>query len=277
VLRISVSLPTIGIADDVDVVALARYAELAGLDGVSVPDLVLGDGSTSLECVVTLAAIAGATSHVTLAFGVLVLPLRQPALLAAQLATLQRVSANRVVLGVGAGGFPGTPFWQAAGGPATGRGRHTDEVLAALPELISGLGHVPVPPIFVGGNSDAALRRVVSYGHGWLPSLLTEAELADRLTVLRTLTDSDPTVHVGTHLGIDAAARDTIVADLVRLHGMSREKAATIPITGGPREIAERLAGYGAAGADGVTVALDGDWRRGIDLLAEAQEAIQRE
>lgn len=274
-LRISVSLPTIGVGDGVDVVALGRYAERAGLDGVSVPDLIVGDGTPCLDCVVTLAAVAAVTSRVALTFGVLVLPLRQIAVLATQLATLQRISGDRVVLGVGVGGFPGSPFWRAAGGPTTGRGRLVDEALAALPGLFAALGiGVPVPPISVGGNSDAALRRVVRYGQGWSPSLLTAADLAGRMVALRGLTDACPTVDVGTHLTTDSAARAAFVGSLTSRHGMSADAAAAIPLTGGPREIADRLAGYRDAGAGGVTVAVDGDWRLGVDLLAEARALL---
>jgi alkanesulfonate monooxygenase SsuD/methylene tetrahydromethanopterin reductase-like flavin-dependent oxidoreductase (luciferase family) len=131
-----------------------------------------------------------------------------------------------------------------------------------------------VPPIAVGGNSDAALRRVVRYGQGWLPSLLTAAELAGRLATLRDLTDADPTVDVGTHLTTDSAAQAEFVGSLTSRHGMSADAAAAIPITGGPGEIAERLAGYADAGAGGVTVAVDGDWRLGVDLLAEARTML---
>ncbi|MEV5330018.1 LLM class flavin-dependent oxidoreductase [Nonomuraea sp. NPDC052634] len=71
-------------------------------------------------------------------FGVLSLPLRPVALVAAQVQTLQHRSGGRVVLGVGIGGFPGSPFWRAVGAPARDRERRTDEALRVLPGLIRG-------------------------------------------------------------------------------------------------------------------------------------------
>lgn len=88
--------------------AAARHAEQLGFESVWMPDLINADGSPALESVVALAAAAGATYRVRLGFGVLVLPLRAIAWLAAQIATLQHVSSDRVVLEIGSGGFPGS-------------------------------------------------------------------------------------------------------------------------------------------------------------------------
>lgn len=99
---------------------LARHAEELGLQSVWASDLIVGDGSPSLECTIVLATAAAATRRVRLGFGVLVLPLRPVAWVAAQARTLQHVSGNRVLLGVGSGGFPDAPFWEAVDVPAQG-------------------------------------------------------------------------------------------------------------------------------------------------------------
>ncbi|MFG1947802.1 LLM class flavin-dependent oxidoreductase [Nonomuraea sp. NPDC048826] len=64
--------------------------------------------------------------------------MRPTAWIAAQVQTLQHLSGDRVTLGVGIGGFPGSPFWRAVGAPLQGRGRRADEALRALPGLIRG-------------------------------------------------------------------------------------------------------------------------------------------
>ncbi|GAA2833826.1 alkanesulfonate monooxygenase SsuD/methylene tetrahydromethanopterin reductase-like flavin-dependent oxidoreductase (luciferase family) [Nonomuraea rubra] len=161
-MRLTTSLPT----DDRGVpdVAKARHLEQLGYDAVGMADVIVGDGTPGADPALTLAATAAVTDRIGLEFGVLSLPLRPVAWVASQIQTLQQLSGGRVVLGVGIGGFPGSPFWRAVGAPATGRGRWTDTALRALPGLIAGrptlvgetevtLGPAAaVPPILVGGK-----------------------------------------------------------------------------------------------------------------------------
>lgn len=95
--RLGVALP--GIADGGELVASARHAEDLGFESVWIPDLVNAEGAPALEPLTALAVLAGATSRIRLGVGVLVPALRPDALLAAQLATLQRLSGDRAVLG----------------------------------------------------------------------------------------------------------------------------------------------------------------------------------
>jgi alkanesulfonate monooxygenase SsuD/methylene tetrahydromethanopterin reductase-like flavin-dependent oxidoreductase (luciferase family) len=299
-LEVGVSLPTIGSLDALGrggIADAARHVEQLGLDSVSVADLVIGDGTPALESTVVLATAAAVTERIGIGFGVLVLPLRQVAWLGAQIATLQHLSGDRVVLGVGSGGFPGTPFWQAVGAEARERGRLTDAALDVLPSLIAGeptrLEHQPgqptvtlapaarVPPILIGGTSDVALRRVVRYGDGWAPSLMTPAALASRVVTLRELAAEQgraaPVVDFGTHalLSGDSSARADLIRSLVVDHGMSREDAESIPITGDAAQVAEQLSAFAAAGADSMTLALDGEgWLRQCEVLAEARALV---
>ncbi|MBX9387473.1 LLM class flavin-dependent oxidoreductase [Streptomonospora nanhaiensis] len=293
-MRISTTLPaTPAGAPDLD---RAAFLEELGYDSLGVPDLLLGDGTPGLDPVVVLAAAAGRTRRIGLEFGVLSLPLRPVALVAAQVQALQHVSGGRVVLGVGIGGFPHAPFWEAAGAAATGRGRRLDAALAALPGLLRGEAtavpgsggraitlapSAPVPPVLVGGNSEAAMRRAVRHGAGWAPSLVTPEELAEGTARLREIADElgrpVPAVTVGGHavLSDDPAAVEGFVRTLVEAHGMSEERAARLPVTGGPEQVAERLAAYAEAGAQGVGLSLDGArWEHQAETLARARALV---
>ncbi|SEH01257.1 Flavin-dependent oxidoreductase, luciferase family (includes alkanesulfonate monooxygenase SsuD and methylene tetrahydromethanopterin reductase) [Nonomuraea solani] len=290
-MRLTTSLPADprGVPD----LAMARHLEQLGYDGIGAADVIIGDGTPGLDPPLVLAAAATATERIELEFGVLSLPLRPVAWVAAQVQTLQHLSGGRVVLGVGIGGFPGSPFWRAVGAPPTGRGRWTDAALRALPGLIRGepvvvgdaeltLGPAAaVPPILVGGNSEAAMRRAILYGDGWAPSLISPGDLAVKVARLRELAAElgrpVPSVSVGGHAVLvdDRAAVESFVGSLVNAFGMSQEEAADIPVTGGPARVTERLAAYAEAGADAVGLGLDGEqWLRQAEILADARAAL---
>ncbi|WP_311544617.1 LLM class flavin-dependent oxidoreductase [Streptomonospora wellingtoniae] len=291
-MRISATLP-VGDAGVPDL-AMAQHLEDLGFDGVSVPDLLFGDGTPGADPLTVLAAAAGRTNRISLETGVLSLPLRAVALVAAQVQALQHLSGGRVVLGTGLGGFPGSPFWRAAGAPLSERGRRADDVLATLPGLVRGEptdvdGDVvtltpaaAVPPILVGGNSEAAMRRAVLHGDGWAPSLIAPAELAARAERLREIAAElgrpAPGISVSGHgvLNGSAAAVQAFVDNLVGVHGFSEEEAARLPVTGGPDRVAERLAAYADAGARSVTLSLDGgSWPAQAETLAEAASRLR--
>lgn len=117
---------------------------------------------------------AAVTQRIQIGFAVMLLALRHPARTVKQLTSLQVISRGRLVLGVGGGG-ENPPEWQAATVPIAERGRRTDAILAALPEMLQGrraeladpvAAVIPElaptgasPPIWIGGRSDSALRR----------------------------------------------------------------------------------------------------------------------
>jgi alkanesulfonate monooxygenase SsuD/methylene tetrahydromethanopterin reductase-like flavin-dependent oxidoreductase (luciferase family) len=295
-LKVAISLPTMPApgAEPMNVVRIARHVELLGFDSVGVADLQTGDGTVpSLEAVTTLAALAGATERIGLGFGTLVLPLRQMPMLAAQLTTLQHLSGNRVLLGVGSGGFPDTPFWQALGVPGRERGRRTDDALRLLPGLVTGepttvdgveltlRPAAAMPPVLIGGNSDVAIRRTVAHGDGWLPSLISPELLATRVPVLRAAAgERAVSVTVGGHLFVGSGSaveqqRAEFVRQLVDLHGLPEAEAERVPMPGAsPSAIADHFAAYASAGADGIGVGphaeTEDEFLRHCDLIAEA-------
>ncbi|GAA3786033.1 LLM class flavin-dependent oxidoreductase [Streptomyces coacervatus] len=185
------------------VLETARTAEELGFDHVFVSGhAVAGEVGVTPDPLVTLAAVAGATGRIGLVTSVLVLPLYNPVVLAHQTATLDRLSGGRFTLGVGTGWD--TQEYAAVGVPFAGRGRRADEQLAAVRELWRGEGEVRLgvlprteggPAVWVGGHSDAALRRALRYGDAWHGSGVDAAGLTavrERLVGLGEETGRDP-------------------------------------------------------------------------------------
>ncbi|HEY3867967.1 MAG TPA: TIGR03619 family F420-dependent LLM class oxidoreductase [Actinocrinis sp.] len=162
-----------------------------------------------LDPLVHLAHLAGAVGSMLLATGVIVLPQRNPLVLAKQAASLDRLCAGRLILGVGAGYLE--PELAALGVPVTRRGAMTDDYIAAMRAVWSGSGPVeyhgkfadfggveanprPVQPggprIVVGGRSPAAFRRAVAQGHGWYGYSLTPERTARCVQGLREAADA---------------------------------------------------------------------------------------
>jgi alkanesulfonate monooxygenase SsuD/methylene tetrahydromethanopterin reductase-like flavin-dependent oxidoreductase (luciferase family) len=149
--------------------------------------------------VVTLATAAAVTERIRLGFGVMVVPLRHPAWVAKQVASLQHLSGNRVILGLGSGGrVHGMAGWEAVGVPFAAGGRRLDAALDVLliadePAPVDQRSRVTlapgarVPPIWIGGGSDAALRRAVEHHAVWFPAMVPPfvvAQGARRLAAL---------------------------------------------------------------------------------------------
>jgi probable F420-dependent oxidoreductase len=174
----------------------ARIAEQTGFDALFVsdhlcipPDQTEGSGGRYLDVLATLAFLAGATERIRLGVSVLVVPYRPAVLTAKQIATIQELSGDRMILGVGVGWMK--PEFEALGADITKRGAMTNETLAVLHHLwnqeearpyAGKLVKFPAfvflprparPPIWVGGNSAAARDRVVKFGDGWHPMLRT--------------------------------------------------------------------------------------------------------
>ncbi|MER5771763.1 LLM class flavin-dependent oxidoreductase [Streptomyces sp. NPDC001985] len=302
-IEIGVSLPSYG---DLapggfpGVVEGARHAEEAGLDSVSVCDFIMGNGVPALDAPLLLAAAAGVTERVGLRFSVLTLPVRDITWVAQQVGTLQQLSGGRVVLGVGTGGAPGTPFWEAVGASGEERGRRFEEGLALLPRLLSGretaLPHRPgeaavtlsppaeVPPVLVGGASERAIRRAGALADGWLPSMVSPATVARGTARLREIAAEHgrpaPATSVWLHAGLGdgesvTSARAAFLESLVKQFGLAADEAAEVPIGGTPEEAAERFTAYAEAGATHLDLVVDGgDWRRQVELIAEARALL---
>ncbi|MEV0999734.1 LLM class flavin-dependent oxidoreductase [Nonomuraea sp. NPDC050202] len=299
--EIGVILPGVAVQrrDGLTLAEAARHAERAGLDGVWHGDH-LAIGGPVLDAPIALATAAAATTRIRVGTSVFIPAIRPLAWAAKQVATLQYVSGERLVLGVGSGGGPAQ--WAAAGVPYGERGRRTDTALELLPRLLAGepvrlpeavaadtdqpvqlAPAVPMPPVWVGNASAAAIRRAARLGDGWFPSLISPQEVARGRVRLAELADGHgrpaPVIAIGgaAHVGGGPAAQAEIASGISGAYGRPLEEVAGIPLTGQPEEVAERLAEYRAAGASHAVIGVSGgDWRAQVDLLAEAKDLLRR-
>ena len=226
-MKLSVDYPSVAFREGPDkVLELGKASEDIGYDEIAVFDHVVMGYPTDdrpgpryppkmpvLEAIVLMAQLAVVTDRIGLATEVLVLPQRQPVLVAKQISTIDLMSQGRVRLGVGVG-------WQESEYDAleedfTNRGRRMDEAIALLRSYWSdeqidfdgeyysstAMAMEPKPSqpggpeIWIGGGSKAALRRTGELGDGWMGSALSTEE---------TITDSVATIHSAA----EAAGRD---------------------------------------------------------------------
>jgi probable F420-dependent oxidoreductase len=217
-LRIGIALPNYGaLATPETLARLARRAEEHGIDSVWVSDhLVAPTGVASVypydrrpqptpgdmgvieefyEPVTTLAWLAAATRTVRLGISAYVMPYRHPVVTAKQVATLDRLSGGRVILGIGVGWL--AEEFAALGVPFARRGRRTEDYVAVCKALWAGgvatfdgetirlppvrtgprPAQSPHPPLWIAGNSARAIDRAARIGDGWHAIDFTPEEL----------------------------------------------------------------------------------------------------
>jgi len=190
--RLGVNVPNFGPGTNPDVLRRwALTAEGLGFDLLMVsdhivvtPDVAQQYAAPFYEPFTTLSWLAGLTRRIRLGTTVLIVPYRHPLLIARMAANLNDLSGGRLVLGAGVGWA--RQEFDALGVPFRERGRLTDEHLLAIraawrDEEDYRSGQIP---FWIGGNSDAALRRAVRLGDAWHPLRFTPgwmAGAADRL------------------------------------------------------------------------------------------------
>jgi probable F420-dependent oxidoreductase len=209
-------------SDPTHFVELARTADAAGWDAVALSDHVFfperlaspypyqPDGKPFWEPStpwpdpwVAIGAMAGVTTRLRFLTNVYVLPARHPFVVAKAAGTAAVLSHDRVLLGIGVGWM--REEFELLGQDFTTRGRRTDEAIAVLRTLWRGgmvehhgrfydfdrLEMSPAPsrpvPIYVGGESEPALRRAARLGDGWISVLHTREELAALIARINAL------------------------------------------------------------------------------------------
>jgi probable F420-dependent oxidoreductase len=220
------------------------------------PDIPIADPFT------TLAYVAACTSTIRLGTGICLVPEHNPLVLAKTVATVDRLSGGRLILGVGVGWLAAE--FAALGIPFERRGARTREYVEVMRKLwteprsshsgefvkFEGVLSYPKPmatnvPVWFGGESPAALRRVTEYGDGWLGFKVSPAAAGDKIRHNE---------------------------ELLKANGRRRSDVtlAVSPYT--DRITADDLKRYKDAGADEVALLLRGRRASEADLIAGLEE-----
>jgi probable F420-dependent oxidoreductase len=184
------------------IIDFAKEVENIGFDSIFITDHLLAAKQfysvSFMEPLTALSLVAGVTDRVKLGTSVMVMPIREPVLLAKQLATMQFLSNNRIVLGAGIGWYP--PEYAATGVKKSERGARTDEILDIIVPLLEGetltydgrfysIEDVAIEPrsnqrpeVWIGGGSQLAdpgspdlprivepVKRRILAAEGWVP------------------------------------------------------------------------------------------------------------
>lgn len=228
------------------------------------------------ESLSLLAALAGRTKRIRLGPAVLLAAMRNPTILAKQLATVARISQGRLTLGVGVGGeFP--PEWEAVGVSRKTRASRTDETIEALRGLwgpapfsmdgrhvkLESVDLQPKPsvdiPIWVGGRSDPAIRRAARYGDGWMGIWLTPEKFARQNSALNDLAEGKSltkAMYVWTSIGENKQeARASAEALLGAFYNIPFEKLERYAVYGSPEDCAAKFREFADAGVEHFAVA----------------------
>ena len=299
--RIGVLLPTFDpmqVGAPSQLLDAARRAEQLGFDGIWAGDH-LQCPAPGLDAVASIAACAAVTERVTLGFAVLLLGARQPAWTAKQLITIDRIAPGRLALGVGVGGeFP--EEFEAAGVSVSQRGARLDEALELLPALLGGqqVRHqgkalqlnapalLPpiskLPPVYVGGRGEPAMRRAARFGDAWMPMWLSPDKLHQRTGRLAELAAEhgrpSPTLKLllGVHVDSDEArAREQARAYIQGQYRMELDRVQRWTPCGSVQRVAEYLAGHVEAGVgEFVLMPLSGDSLTQYERCAEIRELL---
>ncbi len=252
-----------------DTARLVRRAEEMGFDSIWAGEHVVVPSprvapspmeptDPILDPLVHLGFVAACTERLLLGTGIIILPQRNPLVLAKQAASLDVLSGGRLLLGIGAGYLE--PELTAIGVPMSDRGRRTDDHLAAMRAIWTQPGPVsfaspsvsfsgvdahprPVSPggprIVVAGHSPAAFRRAVAHAHGWYGFALTADDTQTYADALRDAADEmerpanlgELEISVTPRHRLDAAAIDGFAAAgvarlIVNIAGAATAEAA---------------------------------------------------
>lgn len=284
---------------------LARHAEAIGFDSVWIGDSVTA--KPRHEALAMLAAVAAVTTRVEIGPAVLLPMLRNPTLLAHQVATIDRISEGRLILGVGTARdnpamraefeATGTPFEKRigrmleglevakrlwSGEPVDWQGRWTLEQATVAPTPFRPGG----PPIWGGGGVDNALKRAARYFDGWFPSGPSDAAIyAERLARLRGFAEEagrDPdaiTPAMYLTVALDANAGKADAALDAYLEGYYNQPAGRLRqqqagFAGDPEAAAEWIAGFVAAGCRHICIRPVGESREQMERVMAMRERL---
>jgi probable F420-dependent oxidoreductase len=225
-----------------------------------------------LECMSVMAALAGRTRRLKFGVNVLSLALRDAVLVAKQCATIDFLSEGRLLPAFGIGS-PLGPEWRTLNLDTKTRGRKTDEALEIIGRLwreetvdfegvhyhLTGASIAPKPvqpdlPMWIGGSSEAAIRRTARFGTGWQAGAETPDQVAAVISGIRTATAAEGRAIDDDHYGAGIPFRFGRADDpgLDRLFEAYKKRTGRDPLRyfaiGDAEAVVERIAGYVGAG-----------------------------
>ena len=226
-----------------------------------------------LESMTTMAALAGATRRLKFGMNVTVVTFRDPLVLARECATIDYLSGGRLLPAFGVGPDI-APEWQATGRSPANRGRICDEALAIMARLWAGerltfagkhyrytdvqIAPLPVQqplPLWIGGRSEAAIRRTARLGTGWLGGVESPEQVAPVIAAIKRESeaagrpiDAD---HYGAAFGFRFGTWDEPIVErtgrIVAALAQSSDPRRHLAV-GGAAEILTRIEEFSAAG-----------------------------
>jgi probable F420-dependent oxidoreductase len=271
---------SLGLPSADTIAKVAERAEDWGLDSFWLSDHLLAP-TPELDVVATLSLLASRTSRIRLGPSVFLLNLRHPLVAAKSFASLDYLSNGRMVMAVGTGA--NLADYAACGIPTEGRGRRLDEGILILRKVWTeakasfhgkyfNFENVTIEPrpqrrtnndtgtidIWVGGRSDAALKRTARLADGYFASFQTPDEFARNMATIRQYAEQAGRANARIESGLIllcrlAATRERAEEDLRRaLAGTNRGSDQFIQRTvyGSPEDIIRRLSEYTAVGLD---------------------------
>ncbi|MFT6433696.1 MAG: putative F420-dependent oxidoreductase [Candidatus Azotimanducaceae bacterium] len=226
-MKIGVTLRNMGPQSTREIMArCCQRAEEIGFDSIWItdhiaipPDDSQGSGGRYTDPLTTLAWLAGMTQSIYLGVGVLIAPYRSALPTAKQIATVQELSNNRLLLGIAVGWMDAE--FKALGVDRHQRGKITDETLTVIKQCFENdivklndqafiFSPRPMaPPIYIGGSVKHAPKRAVKFGHGWLPMTRNPETLARDLETFHQL-GSDQGVEPGPVAAMTSLPLDNI-------------------------------------------------------------------
>ncbi len=272
----------------------------AGLDHVFFADHVSFRGGFGKDGMIQAAALAHCHETLGIYLGIYLLALRHPVTVARQLSTLCEMAPGRILFGVGVGGEDRHEIEVCGVDPKT-RGRRTDECLEIVQGLLRGepldfegeffqleqAQILPTPspkvPVFIGGRSEAALRRTARYGDGWLSVWKSPEAFAEGTAFVESAAREIGRRHTFHHglqvwCGIDddpRRARQYVSSRMEEFYKVPFERFERYSPFGPPSAVAEFLRPYRDAGCRTFNIAMcAGSEPAGIEGVAEVKRLL---
>lgn len=280
-MKFGIAVPNFGAyAKREQILEISSLAEELGYDSLWVSDHVVIPashkvfGDTFHDPLVTLTYIAARTDRIELGTSVIILPYRNPLVLAKMVSTLDTLSRGRVILGIGTGWLEDE--FDALGVNFKERGPVTDEYMEIMKELWTSENpeytgkyisfsdikflpkpeRKPYPPLWVGGESAGAMKRAARYGDGWHPVGLTPGVFREKAEYLKSM--------------LPPEKRDGFTLSLRRNIEINdgRELSADETLRGGREKITKGIREYRDAGVEHLILyILAGDYKGVLNTL----------